>query len=202
MPLCLCPPKWQVLCTHSIVAETLVAKIPVTKASGRIIMQTLKCVVVGDAVARPNIKTLLLVTYTTGIYPEEYCPTVFGRSIAILLTGKDNYAANILVFSSTWVSENRKVYRCRGYLVWFLGGSWLTNRRAFGIVTWEIFEYGCDPYYGIMITQSIKSKDVASSRSAILKYLDAGNRMKSGKESSFIQRSWLPSFFGTVSHPT
>uniref|UniRef100_A0A673GDK8 Cell division cycle 42, like n=1 Tax=Sinocyclocheilus rhinocerous TaxID=307959 RepID=A0A673GDK8_9TELE len=46
-------------------------------------MQTIKCVLVGDAAAD---KTKLLIRYTTGSFPTEYVPTVF-----------DNYAVTVMI---------------------------------------------------------------------------------------------------------
>ena len=43
----------------------------------------IKCVAVGDKLSE---KTALLITYTTGCYPDEYVPTVF-----------DNYSTIIMV---------------------------------------------------------------------------------------------------------
>jgi small GTP-binding protein len=56
-------------------------------------MQNIKCVVVGDGGVG---KTTMLVTYTTGAYPEEYVPTFFENEIArIMVDGQ-------LVYLSPW----------------------------------------------------------------------------------------------------
>ena len=49
---------------------------------------TLKCVIVGDGAVG---KTCLLITYSSGIFPADYVPTIF-----------DNYVVNVMVGSDTW----------------------------------------------------------------------------------------------------
>ena len=55
-------------------------------------MQTIKCVLVGDAVAG---KTELLISYTTNKFPQEYVPTVFDNYAVTVTVGGEPYTLGL-----------------------------------------------------------------------------------------------------------
>ena len=54
-------------------------------------MQTIKCVAVGDG----DQKKELLITYTTGKYPQEYVPTVFDNYSPTVMIGGEPYTLGL-----------------------------------------------------------------------------------------------------------
>ena len=55
-------------------------------------MQTIKCVVVGDGAVE---KTNLLMSYTTGKYPQEYVPDVFDNYYVTVMIGEEPYTLGL-----------------------------------------------------------------------------------------------------------
>ncbi|KAM3595888.1 uncharacterized protein V6R79_004638 [Siganus canaliculatus] len=55
-------------------------------------MQTIKCVVVGDAEVE---KTKLIISYTTSKFPSEYVPTVFENYVVTVMVGGEPYSLAI-----------------------------------------------------------------------------------------------------------
>jgi cell division control protein 42 len=55
-------------------------------------MQTIKCVVVGDAAVG---KTSLLISYTTNNFPSEYVPSLFDNCAVTTMIGGEPYTLGL-----------------------------------------------------------------------------------------------------------